>query len=45
MINEYLKFKDSADDYENTITRFYLYTQIEFWMEDIDSEIEFDKKT
>lgn len=45
MINEYLKFKDSVDDYENVATRFYLYTQIEYWMVDIDSEIEFEKKT
>jgi hypothetical protein len=45
MMEEYLKFKDNTDNYENMITRFYLYTQIEFWMEDIDSEVEFDKKT
>ncbi len=45
MMEEYLKFKDGADNYENMITRFYLYTRIEFWMEDIDSEVELDKKT
>lgn len=45
MMEEYLKFKDSVDDYEGVAARFYLYTQIEYWMVDIDSEIEFEKKT
>ena len=30
MMEEYLKFKDSVDDYEGVAARFYLYTQIEY---------------